>query len=445
MTNTKTTHEKEILDKINALEDKAEAVLRAKREVRPRRPIIIEFCGTPKSGKTSCINSLVIFLKRNNFRVKVLTERASICPIKNKFDPNFNIWTGCQALSELARIMSNDSKEFDLVILDRGLFDAVCWFNWQKNRHYLDERTFQIFRDFFLAGRWMSKIDIVYALKASPETALEREYANLLTRRYGSVMNKSVLSSYNKSIDECLSLYGPETQTAKSIETDSLNQNEVSFQVTEEILQGLDELVSERIGFFDRSQLDIINNHALINDTKVADIPLNFLPRAEVEANNKWIQPIPVAVIVSLDDDKVLAGRKVRKATSEKSAERNKTLFYFGGHVRQEDRAGNLSNIEVFKEALQREVKEELGIDYAPDFSKAICIVDDSQSDRPKHFAVATVCKVDFDAMKVRADAKEFGDKSVRIISQKELANGDVATERWSQIIIQELLKWRLL
>lgn len=437
--------EDEILRRIIALEEKAGAVLRAKRDVRPRRPIIIEFCGTPKSGKSSCINSLVIFLKRNNFRVKVLTERASICPIKNKFDPNFNIWTGCQALSELARILSNDSKEFDIVILDRGLFDAVCWFNWQKNRHYLDEKTFDVFRDFFLSNRWASKIDIVYALKASPETALEREYANLLTRRYGSVMNKSVLSSYNKSIDECLASYGAEMQTAKSIETDNLNQNEVSFQVTEEILQALDELVSERVGFFERGQLDLAAEHGPLEATNVAEIPLNFLPRAEVEANENWMQPIPVAVIVSLDGSKALAGRKVRRATSEKSAERNKTLFYFGGHVRQEDKSGCATNLDVFREALQREVKEELGIDYAPDFSDAICIVDSSHSSSPKHFAVATVCKVDFDAMKIRADAKEFGDRSVRIVSQSDLVDGDEATERWSQIIIQELLKWRLL
>lgn len=440
-----TISEDEVVRRINALEDKAGAVLRAKREVRPRRPIIIEFCGTPKSGKTSCINSLVLFLKRNNFRVKVLTERASICPIKNKFDPNFNIWTGCQALSELARIMSNDSKEYDIVIMDRGLFDAVCWFNWQRERKYLDERTFDTFRDFFLASRWISKIDIVYALKASPETALEREYANLLTRRYGSVMNKSVLSSYNRSIDKCLAEYGAGMQAAKSIETDSLNQNEVSFQVTGEILQALDELVSERIGFFERDQLSPLSSHAPISETNVPDLPLNFLPRAEVEANENWMQPIPVGVIVSLDGTKALAGRKVRKATSEKSAERNKTLFYFGGHVRQEDRFSGASNVEVFREALQREIKEELGIDYAPDLSEAICIVDTSKSHKPKHFAIAAVCRVDFDAMKVRADAKEFGDRSVRIVSQSDLVSGDEATERWSQVIIQELLKWRLL
>jgi hypothetical protein len=54
--------EPEILKRINALEAKAESVLRAKRDVRPRRPIVIEFCGTPKAGKTSCINSAIIYL-----------------------------------------------------------------------------------------------------------------------------------------------------------------------------------------------------------------------------------------------------------------------------------------------------------------------------------------------------------------------------------------------
>lgn len=439
-------NENDVLKRIVVLEDKAGAVLRAKREVRPRRPIIIEFCGTPKSGKTSCINSLVIFLKRNQFKVKVLTERASVCPIRNKFDPNFNVWTGCHALSELARIMSNESKEFDIIILDRGIFDAVCWFNWQKERRYLDEKTFEIFRDFFFANRWTSKLDIVYTLKASPETALEREYANLLTRRYGSVMNKSVLASYNKSIEECIRSYENDLQTIKSIDTDDKDQNEVSFQVTEEILQALDELVSERVGFFDRSDLNLPTaEHWSLSKSNVGSAPLRFSPRAEVEANENWLQPIPVAVIVSLDESKVLAGRKVRKATSTKSAERNKTLFYFGGHVRQEDQSTDSSNLDIFKESLQREIKEELGIDYAPEFSDAICIVDTSRESQPRHFAIATVCRVDFDAMRVRADTKEFGDRSVRVISEADLNNSDESTERWSQIIIQELLKWRLL
>jgi predicted ATPase len=79
---------------IQNLENLADEVLKLKNDSIPRRPIVIEFCGSPKSGKSSCINSLSLFLRRNKFRTRVLTERASVCPVEDKFDPNFNIWGG---------------------------------------------------------------------------------------------------------------------------------------------------------------------------------------------------------------------------------------------------------------------------------------------------------------------------------------------------------------
>ena len=73
--------------KIQELEELAKLVLQAKKTARPRRPIVIEFCGTPKAGKSSCVSSLNLFLKRNGFKTKVLSERASgkssvSCPLK---------------------------------------------------------------------------------------------------------------------------------------------------------------------------------------------------------------------------------------------------------------------------------------------------------------------------------------------------------------------------
>lgn len=49
--------------KIQELEELAKLVLQAKKTARPRRPIVIEFCGTPKAGKSSCVSSLNLFLK----------------------------------------------------------------------------------------------------------------------------------------------------------------------------------------------------------------------------------------------------------------------------------------------------------------------------------------------------------------------------------------------
>ena len=126
-----------VIKMIEALESAALKVLNLKRTSIPRRPIVIEFCGSPKAGKTSCISALSMFLRRNGFRVKVLVERASVCPVGNKYDPLFNVWTICSALAELSETISNSPKDYDVVILDRGLFDALCWFEWQAARHYL--------------------------------------------------------------------------------------------------------------------------------------------------------------------------------------------------------------------------------------------------------------------------------------------------------------------
>lgn len=49
-----------------------------------KRPLIIEFSGLPKAGKTRTISILELFLKRNGFNVDVFIERASIAPIRTK-------------------------------------------------------------------------------------------------------------------------------------------------------------------------------------------------------------------------------------------------------------------------------------------------------------------------------------------------------------------------
>ncbi len=57
---------------IKELQKLAEEVLALKLEHRQKRPIVIEFSGSPKAGKTSCINSLQLFLKLNGFSVSIL-------------------------------------------------------------------------------------------------------------------------------------------------------------------------------------------------------------------------------------------------------------------------------------------------------------------------------------------------------------------------------------
>lgn len=197
-------------ENIVKLENLAKEVLQLKNIHRQRRPIVIEFCGSPKAGKTSSINSLNIFLKRNGFKTSVLTERASVCPISDKQSPVFNTWTCSATINEInenidkANASPNPENNLDIIICDRGIFDALCWFRWLKNRNKMNQYEYSVLTQFALLNRWQRNIDLVYVYVTTPEESIKREYANLLTEKRGSIMKEDILSQYREAVNRHL-------------------------------------------------------------------------------------------------------------------------------------------------------------------------------------------------------------------------------------------------
>src|SRR6184192_2788516 len=100
MVNSRTMTENAVREQISQLRQRAESI-RERFDDKARRPVVIEFAGMPKAGKTSIVNEINRFLKRCGFRTKLIVEKASICPIRDKKDAAFNVWTLCQTLAEL--------------------------------------------------------------------------------------------------------------------------------------------------------------------------------------------------------------------------------------------------------------------------------------------------------------------------------------------------------
>ena len=151
-----TTNERKKI--IEGLQKLAKDVKELKETHRQKRPIVIEFSGSPKSGKTSCINSLELFLKRNGFTVQVIQERASVCPVTDKQSPMFNYWTACQSLSGLIGILENKKNNIDVLILDRGVFDSLCWFEWLVNKKTMEKESRNVTEQFFLLDEFVKPV-----------------------------------------------------------------------------------------------------------------------------------------------------------------------------------------------------------------------------------------------------------------------------------------------
>jgi predicted NUDIX family phosphoesterase len=436
---------------IKELEQLANSVLKLKRTSIPRRPIIIEFCGSPKSGKTACINSLDLFLRRNNFRTKILNERASVCPVQNKYDPLFNIWTVTSTIAELSEVLSNQSKNYDVVILDRGIFDALCWFKWLIKNNHLDCDNYNSITSFLTMNRWKSAIDLIYVFIADPNVSLDREYANLLTRKTGSIMRSEILLNYKETIVETCKEYGTMFRKIEQYDTSNKPLNNVNYEVTKNILEILYRNTAEKIGYINLSDI----NNSLPETFYLSEIIkpsmfVNFDIRKDIEINDKKIQPIPILVITNKNRDKVLVVMK-RKSISLASAESGKYMIYVGGHIREED-ASHLKEPDIrsiIRITLQREVKEETGIDFVPNEQyDPMCIWVRSNDRSKKHMAICYMMEIDFDALNIKIDHNEFY-TTYKSMSGKgteldKIVNVSYKMEEWSQLILQKIFNRKL-
>lgn len=176
--------------------DEASALLTILR-TQARRAFVIELTGTPKAGKSTSVTTLQTFFKDAGYQVHLLKERAADCPLPMKGHFFFNAWTTATMLAE---VLETQETPVDILILDRGFFDALVWLELQARRDQvtLDEK--KTFSDFVLLERWRSLVDVTVIMKVEPEIALRREHGSQIVPRTGSMMNPRSLREFNGAL-----------------------------------------------------------------------------------------------------------------------------------------------------------------------------------------------------------------------------------------------------
>ena len=167
------------------------------------RPVFVEFSGTPKSGKSTCIDIVGHFFRRLHYKVLAPTEGASKrTPYYLKDNlMAFNTWSASYALMHVLEGVHGSDK-YDLAILDRGLFDALAWFQLLGNKDEINGSVRDRVQDFLLIEEWRSKIDAVLLFTTDPETSLEREGLHKIIQEGGRAMNPGFLGDLNTAYEQ---------------------------------------------------------------------------------------------------------------------------------------------------------------------------------------------------------------------------------------------------
>ena len=334
-----------------------------------RKPIVLEFSGMPKAGKTTVITHLHAFLRRCGFRTEVVVERASVCPIRDKKHAHFNIWTACTTLSQLLEKTQDPPSTSDphILILDRGIFDAILWMTMLEDLARIRPEQRKIVERFLSIDDWRKRITAVFMMTVSPEKAMEREGGLLpVADVTGSIMNPDVLKKIRTTFQQTKKRLSQQF-VVHNIDTSSGDDKDAPRKTCEDVaelvLSHIEREIQEDIlvqpkefvrdSFQGRQFLPREDARTLINEFASSS---DFRPRQEVEPDDELVQALPV-VVVRNSSGHVLRLR--RREYVRDNPLHEEIVVWAGGHVRQEDAdSGN----PVIHAAL-RELKEELRLD----------------------------------------------------------------------------------
>jgi hypothetical protein len=179
-----------------------------------KRAFVIELAGMPKAGKSTTIDQVRHFFSHGH-KVKVSDKGGSPyivhtpaegvsqrTPRALKDDRvDFNTWAGAYALQEL--LEARHDTFHDLVILDRGPWDASCWLQHFAKVPGVDkDLPVGAIADFFRLKCWVTESDLHVVMIVDPATALTRERTQRLIEHRGPASQTELMDSMKKIYED---------------------------------------------------------------------------------------------------------------------------------------------------------------------------------------------------------------------------------------------------
>ena len=411
-----------------------------------RRPFIVEFAGTPKSGKTTTISAVHQFLKRNGVVVRTFQERASVAPLVDKGTAFFNTWVTCATLNGIIEAL--EDEKLDVLVLDRGLFDGLVWIDWQEKTHRVSKAEAKGFRSFVLTPRWRGLVDLVFVMHCDAKTSIEREHANQITLRHGAIMNIATLTQLRRHYLEAAERYEGEFKSIDVIENSRGPEMKMITDVAKRILNSLGRFADEEVLCLPRKlvegQIRLSERKVVTPSWKAVCKLVNrrgtYVPRSIAEASDDLLQVVPVCVI--RNGDRFLTNVRHEPGESLHDAFGN----WAGGHVRKQDLDDARSKWESVLAGLRRELHEELSLEDLPRL-EPIGIVHSSEDKRAaRHIGIVFQVVFSDPANIAAFDNKTIRERPNRYVrtswmERKELSRTLNSQRDWSRAISNFLVE----
>ena len=204
------------------------------------KPFVIEFSGTPRTGKTTTINNLYDFFKKGGFNVELIEEFTISKYFKEVFREKYkdvssfklNVAIIEDVTRELENVLGLDKE---IILIDRSINDRQIWNYRRYVRGDVGKEQYIMTRDKYLQ---VSKklIDFLVITYANPLTSLKRDYLSSLSLEKRSFLSQGNIEEYNKCLNDLNNLFTSSVENMLLLDTSSMGVNDVTIEVASQIL-----------------------------------------------------------------------------------------------------------------------------------------------------------------------------------------------------------------
>ncbi len=230
-------------NKLNEIHHKKEEIFKLKKILSDKIPYIIEFTGTPRTGKTTLINNLKDFFKKKGFSIEILEEFTTSEKYKNEIYHTLKDKPKSVINTEIPKYVLKQLNEAidrnpDIIIIDRSLFDRLIWVDRLFLKNEMTEEEYSNYKKIYIP-LIKEKINIIVSTYTDKLTSLKRDYQTNLSLEKRSFLNENNIYEYNRSLLNMEKLSKKEKINFKLFDTTNKNQRQISFEVADYILEDM--------------------------------------------------------------------------------------------------------------------------------------------------------------------------------------------------------------
>ena len=206
-----------------------------------RKPFVIEFTGTPRTGKTTAINNLYDFFKKGGFNVSIIEEFTTSKRYKEELKDRLdkmdlgdrNIAILEYVYQELCNALESNR---DIVIIDRSINDRQIWNYIRFTKGEMSEEQYNAAREKYIKT---GLIDFLVVTYADALTSLRRDYNSSLALEERRFLNKENIDDFNGALKSLEGLLKDGAEDVRILDTTSMNMKDVSIEVASQIMPAI--------------------------------------------------------------------------------------------------------------------------------------------------------------------------------------------------------------